>query len=266
MMFVILIAAIGLALSGLLVIAYGILVQLSTGNALIIAGAISFCSGAIMLGFWTTIRELRSISRKLVNGVSEVRNAATADARDAAAASDLDAGFPAVDSPPAGGLFQPAAPPPWQNETVLRDHPIPDPLHPEPEPAQKQKRNLLFSSTRRERARGGEPLTPELLASELRPKPMQPAEPLSFDDDWNRPERTKRSESPLPRRNARGFASAAEAGEPDDQPAAKILKSGIVDGMAYSLFSDGSIEAQMPEGMMRFSSIDELRVHLDQRS
>ena len=44
-----------------------------------------------------------------------------------------------------------------------------------------------------------------------------------------------------------------------------VLKSGVVDGMAYSLYSDGSIEAQMPEGMMRFASIDELREHLDQR-
>ena len=44
-----------------------------------------------------------------------------------------------------------------------------------------------------------------------------------------------------------------------------VLKSGVVDGMAYSLYSDGSIEAQMPEGMMRFASIDELRTHLDQR-
>jgi hypothetical protein len=44
-----------------------------------------------------------------------------------------------------------------------------------------------------------------------------------------------------------------------------MLKSGVVDGMAYSLYSDGSIEAQMPEGMMRFGSIDELRGYLDQR-
>lgn len=261
MMFVILIAAIGLAVSGLLVIAYGILVQLSTGNALIIAGAIGFCSGMIMLGFWTTIRELRAISRKLATGGADMRHVATAGAGDAVAPPDLDAGFPVAESPAAPGLFPPAAPPPWQNETVLRDHPIPDPLHPEPEPAPK-KRNLLFSSTRRERTRGSEPLTPELLASELRSKPMQPAEPLAFDNDWNRPKRS----DPAPRRNARGFASAGETGGSDDQPATTILKSGIVDGMAYSLYSDGSIEAQMPEGMMRFSSIDELRVHLDQRS
>jgi hypothetical protein len=50
-----------------------------------------------------------------------------------------------------------------------------------------------------------------------------------------------------------------------DQPPVTVLKSGVVDGMAYSLYSDGSIEAQMPEGMMRFASIDELRSHLDQR-
>ena len=54
---------------------------------------------------------------------------------------------------------------------------------------------------------------------------------------------------------------------PDEElPPVTVLKSGVVDGMAYSLYSDGSIEAQMPEGMMRFASIDELRAHLDQRS
>ena len=51
----------------------------------------------------------------------------------------------------------------------------------------------------------------------------------------------------------------------EDQPPVTVLKSGVVDGMAYSLYSDGSIEAQMPEGMMRFASIDELRAHLDHR-
>ena len=60
-------------------------------------------------------------------------------------------------------------------------------------------------------------------------------------------------------------ANAGTGAGTEDQPAVTILKSGIVDGMAYSLYSDGSIEAQMPEGMMRFASIDELRAHLDQR-
>jgi hypothetical protein len=59
---------------------------------------------------------------------------------------------------------------------------------------------------------------------------------------------------------------AAGAPPAEAAPAVTVLKSGVVDGMAYSLYSDGSIEAQMPEGMMRFASIDELRAHLDQRS
>jgi hypothetical protein len=42
-----------------------------------------------------------------------------------------------------------------------------------------------------------------------------------------------------------------------------ILKSGVIDEMAYTLFTDGSIEAQMPDGTMRFASIEELRRHLD---
>jgi hypothetical protein len=43
-----------------------------------------------------------------------------------------------------------------------------------------------------------------------------------------------------------------------------VLKSGAVDGMAYTLFSDGSIEAQLPQGMLRFGSIAELRNHIEQ--
>jgi hypothetical protein len=42
-----------------------------------------------------------------------------------------------------------------------------------------------------------------------------------------------------------------------------ILKSGVVDGMAYTLYEDGSIEAQLPEGVVRFGSIASLRDHLE---
>jgi hypothetical protein len=42
-----------------------------------------------------------------------------------------------------------------------------------------------------------------------------------------------------------------------------ILKSGVVNGMAYILYSDGSIEAQLPEGTLRFGSITELRNHIE---
>jgi hypothetical protein len=292
MMFVMLVAAIGLVVTGLLAIAYGIGVQLSTGNTLIIAGVIGVCTGAIMLGFWMTVRELKNISRRLAGGVPEARGEAMGRPGPAGAAmrDSAPAGgdFLAAEQAGGSGPFSPAAapfaaapPPPWQNEDVLRDHPIPEPMHPEPPPsASKPKRNLLFSSTsrkERERAqsRSGEPLPPDPLSQDLRSMPPigpldDPAEPPppSFEDAWPKPERARPAEMAVQRRS-RMPPTLAEANggptQPEDRPEVTVLKSGVVDGMAYSLYSDGSIEAQMPEGMMRFASIDELRAHLDQR-
>ncbi len=45
-----------------------------------------------------------------------------------------------------------------------------------------------------------------------------------------------------------------------------ILKSGVVDGMGYTLYVDGSIEAELPQGTLRFASINELRSHLEKNS
>ncbi len=57
---------------------------------------------------------------------------------------------------------------------------------------------------------------------------------------------------------ARGTAERAEVATAE----VAILKSGIVDGMGYTLYVDGSIEAEMPQGTLRFASIDELRGYL----
>ena len=50
---------------------------------------------------------------------------------------------------------------------------------------------------------------------------------------------------------------------PEMEPVS-VLKSGVVEGMAYTLYSDGSIEAQLPQGTLRFGSITELRTHIEQ--
>ena len=57
-----------------------------------------------------------------------------------------------------------------------------------------------------------------------------------------------------------------EQGQREERYAISILKSGVVDGMAYTLYSDGSIEAEMPQGTMRFASIAELRAYLEKSS
>jgi hypothetical protein len=45
-----------------------------------------------------------------------------------------------------------------------------------------------------------------------------------------------------------------------------VLKSGVIDGMAYTLYSDGSIAASLPQGVLRFGSISELREHIENAS
>jgi hypothetical protein len=229
------------------------------------------------------VRELKNIARRIGTGMPEASGVVRGEASARPVLPAAADGFPAAEQPgspdpfsPAAAPFSPAAPPPWQNEAVLRDHPIPEPMHPEPPPS-KSKRNLLFSSTsRKEReraqARAGEPLPPDLLSSDLRPRPpIGTAEPPPpFDNTWPKTERAPAGEIPSQRRSGRMPPTLAEGSggpaRPDDQPEVTVLKSGVVDGMAYSLYSDGSIEAQLPEGMMRFASIDELRVHLDQRT
>ena len=49
----------------------------------------------------------------------------------------------------------------------------------------------------------------------------------------------------------------------EEAPPVAILKSGVVDCMGYTLYVDGSIEAELPQGTLRFASIDELRSHLE---
>lgn len=45
-------------------------------------------------------------------------------------------------------------------------------------------------------------------------------------------------------------------------PRPRLVKSGNVDGLAYSLYADGTIEAEFPEGRQTFRSIEELQRYL----
>ena len=53
---------------------------------------------------------------------------------------------------------------------------------------------------------------------------------------------------------------------PSSPTPVSVLKAGVVDGMAYTLYSDGSIEAQLPQGTLRFGSIADLRNHIEQHA
>ena len=276
---VLLIAGLGLVLAGLETVGLGVQLDLSFGNTLILAGAIAACTGMILLGIWTVVRELKNIARRLDAGVAVDSHATLQPAAENAGNGEPE---PAAQS----------ASPPWHEETASRDRVRGDvPSAPEPveaAPALKPRRNLLFSSTSRKECDRAQARTTEPSAADLRPPgpasaaaPLPPESselpPATFDDAWPTAERARAGDSPL-RRSGRApstFTEANAAAPATDrdppaapteaQPPVTVLKSGVVDGMAYSLYSDGSIEAQMPEGMMRFASIDELRAHLDQR-
>ena len=284
MMIALLIAGVFAIVAGLLAIIYGFLLELSFGNTLILAGAIGVCSGMIVLAQAVVISELRNLGRRLgprAPGEPRVRPVLMPGAQ---AIQDQSA---PLDEEPA-----PAAPPPWREEAASRDRMRqepslsgPSPSAPPPveaaEPASPppRRRNLLFSSTVRKDRDRSQPPTEELVPSDrpvLSAGESGEAPPPGFESAWPKPERPRVAEAP-PRRASRppAFTEAdapagasertAQAGRSEDQPGVTVIKSGVVDGMAYSLYSDGSIEAQMPEGMMRFASIDELRAHLDQR-
>jgi hypothetical protein len=302
MIIVLLIAGIAFLLAGLLGIVAGVPVkEFSFGNTLILAGVVSACTGMVTLGLCVVVRELKNIAGRLgpdataapraafptpsAAGVAPrdrpAENGGFLFSRDQAGAANPDGPEPAAPV----STSPPQSPPPWHEETTARDRTRNEALAPvETALAARQRRNLLFSSTSRKERERAEMQIVDPAAAEPRPAPAAAASKSSevpsatFENAWPQLERAPSVDAPSQRRNGRTPSTFAEtaAGESgttdrpptagsEDQPGVTVLKSGIVDGMAYSLYSDGSIEAQMPEGMMRFASIDELRAHLDQR-
>ena len=273
-----LIAGIVTALAGLFALVLGAMLELSLGNTLILAGAVAVCSGLILVGVSATLRELQKIASRLAGpGANAPVRPVIAAAGPAQRAGE-------------GGPFQPGRAEPSLGLREMGAAASSEDMNPEPDRAEdfgdganaapaeprQQRRNLLFASiSRKDRERGD-------LPAAGRPDITRPDAPHpSFDDAWPKADRIKEAEQPAFRRPASRPIMPDEPPampgvvrqrpQPPRQPVPEppqvtVLKSGVVDGMAYSLYSDGSIEAQMPEGMMRFGSIDELRAHLDQKS
>jgi hypothetical protein len=287
-MIVLLIAGVVVILAGLAAIGFGIPVkEFGFGNTLILTGTVGACTGLIMISLALAVRELKSWApfaqdAEPADPVRLPRRELKLPPVDEDGDGEDDSAAPknaplfARDQP---ALGRPTGPepgvPPWQDE-VLRDRErlaasASTEIAPPDEP---KRRNLLFSSSRRERAEANAEASENDTTAESATE-----QPKRFEDSWPQQERPR---SDAIRRAARAPSTFTDrlpdtalipdryvppAPVEDARPAGTtVLKSGVVDGMAYSLYSDGSIEAQMPEGMMRFTSIDELRDHLDNRT
>jgi hypothetical protein len=136
-----------------------------------------------------------------------------------------------------------------------------------------------------------EPLKPAAPAAETRApsseppwrsgSPLRTSQSSYFDAMWKEKDEPRGAPPPMPEpsRSSRPetIARAPAMPEPAPEPvpeksaveetrAVAILKSGVVDGMGYTLYVDGSIEAELPDGTLRFASINELRAHLERNS
>ncbi len=100
------------------------------------------------------------------------------------------------------------------------------------------------------------------------PPAERPSQPSYFDAMWppeSKPVRRPATELIKPEpKSVPAQVPVREAQNSESPPA--ILKSGVVDGMAYTLYVDGSIEAELPTGILHFASINELRDHLAKNS
>lgn len=276
-------------LAGAGMIAYGIPInEFGLGNTLIVAGTTAFVGGLILIALSYAVKQLRRIAESLMaRPPSRLFEPAT-DGRQApgripfppkpeprvraplAAPSEprLDAA-PSIDT--TEDQFD--RPPAFARGSAPEPRVIPErgetPLSP---------REPRFAAAR---DRDDDDLSESLLATafsrldiSLRPAPPAAEPPKQnepFDSVWPAEPR-KASETPAESAQAQEpereqpLQESGENEPPSEPYAVSILKSGVVDGMAYTLYSDGSIEAEMPQGTVRFASIAELRAYLEKSS
>jgi hypothetical protein len=256
-MFVLLLAVgIVLLVFGLAAIGFGIPYnEFGTGNALIMSGSVGVVGGLILVGVAACLRELQRVGRLL-------ERAAPRPVRPMDEAARLSRGGP----PPRAQASSAARRAPDQ-----RPEPIPPPdraaLEPErPRPGLANPRPGGDAPLVDE---GDVPLSPAGQSRSvqpprfgaLRPRPPEPPRTPRAPDAFERTQPPDGTGRP-PGSDAPVGPGAEPAPQTPATPVA-ILKSGVIDGMGYTLYTDGSIEAQLAEGVVRFASIDELRVHLE---
>jgi hypothetical protein len=247
MSFVLMMVGILATALGAILIGFGIPInEFSLGNTLILAGTVTAMGGLIVLAVSRAVSQLTRIADLMatrpvaapampMSSASAVPPPAPRAPQSRAQHGD-EFGLPekveAVRPPPravAPAAEEPAAPAPAPTRPGWRP----------PRPSVE---------------RPAKPATP--------PDPRRPtatAQPTGdnpFDTTW--PDKSSASSRREP--SLETPSDAAPAGRPE---AVTVLKSGVVDGMAYTLYTDGSIEAELAQGVVRFGSIEELRNHLE---
>lgn len=280
--------------AGLVMVGFGIPInEFSFGNTLISAGTTAAVGGLIIIALGVAVGQLRRITEALA-GDLPARYAQPMDLVEARGASSPAAGmpdripfpprpkpetpFPKMGSLPGastnsgnddgyGRFAAPTLPNPEEAPMAVEDEISLSP--PQPSGGSAPKTDLRGLA-----GRGQEPATswkPSPASTPPGGSPPQPLQPAKFDAMWPADAKSPKSSisddakpSSAPARDT--FPSQRPEPEAQKPRAVAILKSGVVDGMGYTLYVDGSIEAELPQGTLRFASINELRSHLEKNS
>jgi hypothetical protein len=258
-------------LCGGIAIVFGIPVkEFSFGDTLIGAGTVGLVGGFILIGLGAAVAQLQRIAEFL--GARPLARAG----QPVEPAVRLGVGAGRVPFPPKPkaeprerGAEMPAMPPPVPVKANEPEFGAPSLPNPDVPLMAEEEADELPLSPQPERHMRAEP--------ESKTPPPRPAQPSYFEDMWPAAERNPPPPAPEPSVSSRTDSiprlpemdevePTAEEPEEDDVAPVAVLKSGVVDGMGYTLFVDGSIEAELPDGTLRFASINELRAHLEKNS
>jgi hypothetical protein len=106
--------------------------------------------------------------------------------------------------------------------------------------------------------RGGSSTAARLAA----PSPPPVAEPTSEKVDLAPLARVAEPTAAVPSPAAPLVRAAPKPAAAQNGAATTVYRSGVIDGMAYTLFMDGSIQAELPQGTVKFANIDDLQKYL----
>jgi hypothetical protein len=261
------------------------------------SGTIAAVGGLLLIGIGVTVRELRRIQRVIADWPSRAGHLPEAPAADFAEANDqLRVPFPAKPNTGPAALVAAATLSPNDTTSEHLRAKIPQWDRSEAEPPLARGEDVSVSRLalppeepkgRRDSAakrHTGNGAAPPRAITDIEARPRlsgSPATPRGrvLNAIW--PGGQRREPQTAAGQAQAAVARALPAGGPApasdtlsdavaaaaDRPAAvTILKSGVIEGMAYTLYSDGSIEAQLPQGTLRFGSIAALRDHMESKS
>lgn len=236
---------------------------LGLGSSLIQSGAIGIVGGLLLVGIGFVLRALQELSRR-VDALSLIDEMSAAHAAPAAPAR-TPARHEPLPSPAVPGLARREPLPPF----AMRDEP-----EEEPAPVEEEDDRNLLEPEERTPSRSWPPATEPRKAEQ----PLPAERPLSVERRFERP--ALGNERPLaeaehrrerPRFPQERPASPRHYGDRESlarnggtAASTTVVRSGIISGMAYTLYTDGSIEAELPIGTVRFASIEELQDHVSQ--